>query len=464
MTSTAAITLTPARQRFLKDLFPTEDCLLTPEETAIFGSDSSRLQANAWAVVRPERREQVVELMTWADRENIPIIPRSRGTNMVGGCVPISGGVVVSMLKMNRIRQIDPVDGVAVVEPGVVTADLQKAVADHGLFYPPDPASVRFSTVGGNVVTNAGGMRAVKYGVTRDYVLGLEVVLPGGEVFTTGGRCRKNVVGLDVTGLLVGSEGTLGIITSIIVKLLALPEASASVLLGYFSSAAAIEAGLSLLSCGITPVALEFMSEEVLQAVSKVTTLPWPDECRAVLLIKLDGDSSGLPATLKRFLIAAQKTNPLFCGHGLGASEEEPLWDVRRLINPASFQVRSDKISEDVTIPRSKVLAYVEGAQRIEREEGVPILTFGHLGDGNIHTNIMFDGLNEKERISAGLAKARVVDLTLQLGGSASGEHGVGLTKLDALAQQIGPSQRSLMRRIKKAFDPKGIMNPGKAY
>jgi glycolate oxidase len=461
--NTSDRSLTRAQIRFLQGLFPGDRCLLGPEECLIFGTDSSRLFAAPWAVVRPAGTDTISELLRWADRERVPVIPRCRGTNMVGGCVPGQGGVVLSLLEMDRVLEISPSDFLAVAQPGVVTGHLQDRAAEQRLFYPPDPASVRFSTIGGNVATNAGGMRAVKYGVTREYVLGLEVVLPGGEVIRTGGRCHKDVVGLDLTGLMVGSEGTLGVITAATLKLLPLPEASGSLLLAFKTMDEAVGAGETLLQASILPAALELMAGEVLTAIEAVSEVPWPGGAEAVLLIKLDGSTEGVAADLHRTEEVLRGSEPLLILRGTGEAEKG-LWELRRLVSPASFKLRPDKMSEDVAVPRGKVRPLLSGIRAIAAEAGLPILTFGHIGDGNIHTNIMFDGALPLDRQHAASARERVLGLVLSLGGTLSGEHGVGMAKLGAAAGQLGEAQVRLMQGIKRVFDPHGIMNPGKAY
>ncbi|WP_462326283.1 FAD-binding oxidoreductase [Desulfobaculum sp.] len=454
--------LTSAQSRFLTGLFPGDACALSPEETCAFGGDSSRLFHQPWAVVRPEGREQVRELLRWADAERVPLFFRSRGTNVVGACVPQGGGVVVSTLRMNRIIDISERDFVAVVEPGAVTADVQRACAAKGLFYPPDPASVRISTIGGNVSTNAGGMRAVKYGVTREYVLGLQAVIPGGEVIRMGGRCHKNVVGLDLTRLFVGAEGTLGCLTEVTLKLLPRPQATASVLVGFASLEQALEAAAAVFRAGILPVAMEFMAAEVLAALEHVTVPPWPKGTQAALLLQIDGSEESLPGELARLEAALGAESPAFLEAGQGAAEEG-LWEVRRLINPASFRVAPDKMSDDVTVPRGEVARAIAGIREAAGRLGLTVLTFGHLGDGNIHVNIMYDKAGgELERATA--LKREVLGVVLGAGGTMSGEHGVGLTKYPYFDEQIGAAERRLMRSIKASFDPNGILNPGKAY
>ncbi|SDB09095.1 glycolate oxidase [Desulfonatronum thiosulfatophilum] len=456
--------LTTSQRTVLQGIFPGDDYLDTPEAACIYGTDASRRFSLPWAVVRPRTVDQVRELMAWAHREEVPLFPRARGTNVVGGCVPQGGGVVVSCLAMNRTLEIQEEDFTAEVEPGLITAAFQADLQARGLYYPPDPASVRFSTLGGNVSTCAGGMRALKYGVTRDYVLGIEAVLPGGEMIHTGSRTHKNVVGLDLTRLLVGSAGTLAFFTKLTLKLLPLPPAQATLMAGFKSLADALAAAQAVFQAGIVPVAMELMPVDVLDCVAKIATPPWSDSTKAVLLLKCDGRPEGLREELRLVRLALESKSPQFIEVGRDGDAEERLWEFRRLINPASFRLGKDKISEDVTLPRSKVVEGILGIREIGRSHGLPILTFGHLGDGNIHTNIMFDAELEEQRRHADLARDEVLNLVLRLGGVLSGEHGLGLTKRSYLERQVGPVERGLFALIKRAFDPKGIMNPGKAY
>lgn len=448
----------------MEDLFPGDLSLFHPEDKYVFGTDASRLFAWPWAVVRPRNKEQVQELLRWAQQEKIPIIPRARGTNVVGGCVPSSGGVVISSLLLNQILHIDPSDGVAIVEPGVVTASLQQRLQEEGLFYPPDPASVKISTIGGNVATNAGGLRAVKYGVTRDYVLGITGVLPGGAEIRTGGKCHKDVVGLDLTRLLIGSEGTLVFFTGIICKIVSLPEATVSLLVGYESLEKAMTLCLHVLQSGILPVAMELMDDQVITCLSKATGSKQFQGANVLLLFQFDGSKGGVLEDLDRMSSLLHTIPPIVCEQGKTEEEEHELWEFRRMINPASFQLGSDKLSVDITVPRGTIKEAIAQIKEIGNQWALPILTFGHVGDGNIHVNIMYDAGNEMERQRADKALEAVLYQVINMEGTISGEHGIGLAKLPYFARQIGTLERSLMKKIKQAFDPYGIMNPGKAY
>lgn len=456
--------LTSRQKSFLRDIFPGQDYLEAPEKTCVYGTDASRCFAMPWAVVRPRELKQVRDLLRWAHQEHIPLFPRARGTNLVGGCVPLGGGVVVSCLGMDRILEINEDDFTAQVEPGVITGDFQTLLRKQSLYYPPDPASARFSTLGGNTATCAGGMRAVKYGVTRDYVLGIEAVLPGGEVIHTGARTHKDVAGLDLTRLLVGSAGTLAFFTRLTLKLLPLPLAQATVMVGFDSLEKALDASTAVFQAGILPVAMELMTREALQCVAQVVTVPWPENTDAILLVKCDGRPIGLNEELSLARRALEEHAPCFFTEARHPDEEERLWEYRRLISPAAFRLGKDKISEDVTLPRGKVNDAIVEMREIGQLHKVSILNFGHLGDGNIHTNIMYDRTCEKQAAAAATAHDQVLDMVLRMGGVLSGEHGLGLTKKKYLERQVGPVERGLFALIKRAFDPHGVMNPGKAY
>jgi len=455
--------LTKANKAFLTDLFPGDGCLLTPEEMNVFATDAGRERAMPWAVVRPENREQAAELLRWADAERVPVVPRARATNQVGAAVPVHGGVVVSLLRMNRIIDIDERDFAAVLQPGVVTADFQAACAEKRLFYPPDPASVKTSTVGGNIATCAGGLRAVKYGVTRDWVLGLEAVLPGGRVLAMGGRAHKDVVGLDLKRLFVGSAGKLGLITEVTVKLVPLPEASASVLAGFRDLATCMDGARAVFRAGLLPSACEFMDESVLAVVRMGSDIPVAPAARSALLFKLDGTSEGVDAEVRRLTQALDAVRPLSVEVGVGEAEEA-IWDVRRGISPGSYRLRPDKVAEDLAVPRGKAAELVESAHRISEEYGLPVLCYGHLGDGNIHVSVMFDGSAEGERATAHTVKDELFRLAIRLGGTISGEHGTGLAKASFVPEQLSMDEMRIMADIKAVFDPRDIMNPGKGW
>jgi glycolate oxidase len=455
--------LSRSQRAFLASVFPGDAFADDAPTLAAFAIDSSQKQAMPWAVVRPEGAEQVSALLQWAAEENVPVYTRARGTNKVGGTVPVRGGVVVSTLRMNRILDIDEHDFAAEIQPGVVTADFAAACAKKGLLYPPDPASVRVSTVGGNVATCAGGLRAVKYGVTRDYVLGVEAVVPGGEVLRLGSRCHKDVVGLDLARLFVGSAGTLGILTALTLKLLPLPEARASVLAAYRSQEVAIEAAHAVFAAGVLPTACEFMDAVTMTALSRLTGEAWLAEAGGVVLLQSDGLRGAVDAEISRMQEVLDSFSPLRTMAGRGA-EEARVWELRRQLSEACFTLAPDKLSEDVAVPRGRLAEALAGFRAIGAELGVTVVVYGHLGDGNLHVNTMYRRADEAEAARARECRERILALALDLGGTASGEHGLGLSKRDHLARQVAAPELARMRAVKGVFDPTGIMNPGKEW
>lgn len=455
--------LTTAQKSFLSALFPGDALALDAVTLAAFSMDASQKQAMPWAVVRPENTEQISALLKWAQAERMPIYPRARATNKVGETVPVCGGVVVSTLRMNKILDIDAGDFIAEVQPGVVTSDLAEQAARQRLFYPPDPASVRSSTVGGNVATCAGGLRAVKYGVTRDYVLGVEAVIPGGEVVTFGSRCHKDVVGLDLTRLFVGAAGTLGIVTKLTVKLLPLPEARASVLAVYDSPETAIGAAHAVFAAGILPAACEFMDQTTMAALHTLTGESWLSGAGGAILMQVDGLAEAVEAERAKVEAVLRQSGPMHVLVGSG-EEETKVWEMRRSLSQACFTIAPDKLSEDIALPRGHLPQAVRELHAIGQKHDVAIMIYGHLGDGNLHVNTMYDAADQAMAEQAANCRAEVVALALALGGTASGEHGLGLSKKHHLANQIAGTELDLMRRVKAVFDPHSIMNPGKEW
>lgn len=454
------MSLKKSQVRALGKILPEDGLLFNPAEKLIYGTDAGRRFAMPWAVVLPETVQQVREIMHWAGHQRVPVIPRARGTNVVSACVPQAGGIVLSCLKLNRIMSLSSRDFTAHVQPGVITHELQQAAGAKGLFYPPDPASVRICSIGGNIATNAGGMRAVKYGVTRDYVLGLEVVLPGGELIRTGGQVHKNVVGLDLTSLMVGSEGCLGVVVGAWLKLLPRPEHAATMLACFESEEQALESVDNIFGAGLLPCALEFLPREVLQCLSAYSGMPWPDKAEAALIVQCDGLKSSVREEMAE--VRKRLKEPVYSDeaeHG----EQERIWELRRLISPASYRLGSGKASDDVSIPRGSLLEAMQGIRRIAGKYSLQVLVFGHVGDGNLHVNFMYDDKLQNVQKDVQRAREDLLDLVLGLRGSMSGEHGVGLAKRRFLNRQPGPAALEIMRRIKKVFDPDGLLNPGKA-
>lgn len=436
----------------------------TKEDLLCYSYDGSGLEYLPGAVIFPGSTAEVSAIMKLASSARFPVVPRGAGTGMTGGSLPVAGGLVMAMSRFDQIIEIDNANQLGVVEPGVITGNFQNEVRRVGLFYPPDPASHKFCTIGGNVGECAGGPRAVKYGVTRDYVLGLEAVLADGQIINTGVRTAKGVAGYDLTRLLVGSEGTLAIITKITLRLLAKPAASTTFLLLFDSLKQATTMVSEILS-QLTPCTMEYMDRTALKVVAEDLPCQLPEKTAALLLVELDGD----PQIVE--IQAGELTKLLAGTPGLLAIQRaedqiaaEQLWSARRAISPSTFKLKPHKISEDVVVPRSLIPELVEFTEQLGDELGLIILTFGHAGDGNIHVNIMLDRNNSLELAAGQTAKERLFRKVIRMGGTITGEHGVGITKSAYLGHEIDAPTMAVMQAIKKALDPLNILNPGKIF
>lgn len=447
----------------LEKLLGPDHILTSPEECACYAYDGSGGTVSPQAVAFPDSARQIAAIMRLANQDHFPVIPRGAGTGMTGGALPVQGGVVLVSSRMNRILEIDAENMIAVVEPGVITGELQKVLVRRNLFYPPDPASLKFCTIGGNAAECAGGPSAVRYGVTRDYIIGCQAVTATGEIITTGVRTEKGVTGYDLTHLLIGSEGTLAIFTRLTLRLLPLPEARETVLLLFRDITAAVSLVAELLRTDIRPCTLEYMDENAIAVVRDRITLPVDRNTRALLLIELDG-TSGEVARHRRRLSKFLADRPVKAMRAANEQQRRELWQARRSISPATFTLKPDKISEDVVVPRSRIPDLVEYTTAMARELGLTILTFGHAGDGNIHVNIMLDRADPLELAHGRQARQRLFTRVLELGGTLSGEHGIGTSKAAFLPLEIDPPTMALMKKIKKLFDPNNILNPGKIF
>jgi glycolate oxidase len=426
--------------------------------------DATQQQFLPEVVVHATTSDQVSRIVRLANAEKIPILPRGAGSGFTGGSLAVKGGIVLVLTRMNRILEIDIDNLIAIVEPGVITARLQKEVERLDLFYPPDPASKDFCTLGGNVAECAGGPRCVKYGVTRDYILGLEVVTPAGEIIHTGGRTIKNVVGYDLTRLFVGSEGTLGIVTQIILRLLPKPEARKTMLVAFASIDGAAQAVSAIIRGKIIPTTLEFMDASAIECVRTTMDLDLPLDCRAVLIIEVDGDREVLDGQAGRILEIIRPLGVLATRIAETAAESEAIWKVRRSISPSLRRLGPDKFNEDIVVPRSKVPDMIRALETISTRYGVPIINFGHAGDGNIHVNVMVDLAEDGIKETVQLVLNDIFRTTVALEGSISGEHGIGTAKASYLGMELDAATLATMRTIKKALDPNNIMNPGKIF
>jgi glycolate oxidase len=441
-----------------------EQVLRQEEDRWCYAYDATDLTHLPDLVVFPGSAEEISQIVRLANQHRFPVVPRGAGTGRAGGSVPSQGGVVMVMTRMNRILEINPEDMVAVVEPGVVTGVLKRAVVEQGLYYPPDPGSADYCTIGGNVASGAGGAVAVQYGVTRDYVLGLEVVLPTGEIIEAGARTLKSVVGYDLTRLILGSEGTLGIITRILLRLVPQPASRRSLVAGFTTLEAALTVVGQVLRSGLTPTAIEFMDQATLACVREMLPFSLPSEVAALLLFMIDGHARDVAARVKHLAQLCKKAGAKMVLQAKDEDEAERLWAARRAISPATFKVRPHKVSEDVAVPLGAIPLLVAGVEEIARQRDLPIICFGHAGDGNIHVNIMFDQSLPREMEEAHAAAEDLFALVGRLRGTLSGEHGVGLTKAPYLSLELSEAAMALQKRLKQAFDPGNIMNPGKIF
>jgi glycolate oxidase len=414
------------------------------------------------AVIRVANEREVAATMRICSEHEVPVTPRAAGTGRTGGAVPLAGGIVLAFEHMRAIKGIEDDNLIAVVEPGVVTGELHAAVEERGLFYPPDPNSLASCTLAGNVAENAGGPRALRYGSTRDYVLGMRVVTADGTILSLGKRTAKGVTGYDLTSLMVGSEGTLAITTEIILKLLPKPEAVATLLAFLPDLDAAARAVSAVLLRGMLPRCMELLDEATLEIVRGSSSLPIPQHTRALLLIELDGDQAALDAQLERCgntLTEAGASDVLMARH---VGERQQLWAARRELSRALRARAKFKLAEDVVVPRSKIPALIGACQRISEKFGVHMPSYGHAGDGNLHVNFLWDDPSQTDRIQDAIGA--LFEAVIGLGGTLSGEHGIGVLKAKYLPLEQSSELIALQERLKATFDPKGILNPGKIF
>jgi glycolate oxidase len=432
----------------------------------IYGTDALKRGTPADVVVLPGSTADVAAIVRLCADYRVPVVPRGAGTGYTGGAVPVQGGVVLSLERMNRILEIDEANLLAIVEPNVITGDLQDAVERVGLFYPPDPASLEQSAIGGNVAECAGGPRAFKYGTTKQYVLGLEAVLPTGEIIETGGKVVKNVVGYDLTQLLVGSEGTLAIITKVILRLIPRPPAHATLRASFVDVDAAVEAVSNILRARVVPAALELVDRESLEAVARnlnIRSLA-PEGTGAILLIEVDGVPSAVGEEAARVEEACRAAGATELRRARDEAERAELWRVRREISLSLKTITTLKFNHDVVVPKGRIPELFALVQRLRSEYRLTIPLFGHAGDGNIHVNIMVDPDDPDEIARARAAEPALFTGVVALEGAISGEHGIGFSKAPFLTLELSADEIALMKRVKAAFDPLGILNPGKIF
>ncbi|MFA7536927.1 MAG: FAD-linked oxidase C-terminal domain-containing protein [Desulfuromonadales bacterium] len=456
--------LEPRIIKALQEIVGKENITAEKADLLCYSYDATQQKFMPDVVLFPADAQQIGRILKLANGEGIPVFPRGAGSGFSGGSLPVGGGIVVVTSRLDKILRIDTENLVAEVEPGVVTEQFQIAVEKLGLFYPPDPASLKFSTLGGNVAECAGGPRCVKYGVTKDYILGLEVVTPQGDVIRTGGETMKGVVGYDLTKLMCGSEGTLGVITKIVIKLLPLPEAKKTMLIIFDSIDGAAKGVSAIIGGKIIPTTLEFMDAATLDCVRKATSLELPEAARAVLIVEVDGDKDLIERQARKILEIVADLGVVETRVAQTAAESDEIWKVRRSVSASLRKVNPDKFNEDICVPRSKVPDMIRKVEEIANRHAIPIVNFGHAGDGNIHVNVMIDRKVEGEMAKAEKAIEEVFAAALALGGTMSGEHGVGITKAPYIPMELDPMAVAYMTTIKRALDPKNILNPGKIF
>ncbi len=447
----------------IKDIVGKDGVLTEPEDLAAYSYDGTFEEHSPDLVVLPRTTQQVSKLIMLASEESIPVVPRGMASGLAAASVPFSGGIALSMTRMNQILEIDKLNSVARVEAGIVTADLQSAVEKQGLFYPPDPSSIRHSTIGGNIACNAGGPRCLKYGVTGDYVLGLTVVLADGNVLITGGKSIKDVAGYDLNSLFTGSEGTLGVITEAILKLISKPKFTQTALAEFKSLDDSANAVNAILSEGLLPATLELMDETAIDCIEQAMHLGLPLDVEALLLMETDGADD---LSVKREMTAATRICR-DCGArevkiAQTEGERAKLWKARRSVSPSLARKAPNKLGEDITVPRSAIPEAIRKLKEISARYELPIVIFGHAGDGNLHPNILFDKRDPVQWEKVNQIVAEEFELALRLGGTLTGEHGIGTLKRPFLQRALGDVSIDIQRRIKATLDPKNILNPGK--
>ena len=449
--------------RALEDIVGPENITTEPVELLCYARDASENRAMPDVVVWPRTTEQVSAILRLANELRVPVTPRGAGTCLSGGPLPVRGGILMVMTRMNRILEVNVADMQALVEPGVVWQQLNDEVAQYGLFLPPDPASGSVCTIGGCIAENAGGVRAVKYGTFRDWVMALEVVLPTGDVIWTGARTRKCVSGYDLVRLFVGSEGTLGVITKALLRLFPKPR-HVAVMSAYAPTLeAAGKAVYHVMSKGLVPSAAEIMDKHTLAAVSKYAGMEFP-ECEAMLIFEFDAFTQGDVRARLREARRLCETSGLKVEMAETEAEAAEIWRARKSASPALARLRPSSMHEDATVPTSKVAAMLKRIDEIARARDTLIATFGHAGDGNLHPVILFDEEDPDELRRAQEAAADIFKAALELGGTLTGEHGIGLSKARFFAIEHGPGELRVLKAIKRALDPNNILNPGKIW
>ncbi|MDH7484688.1 MAG: FAD-linked oxidase C-terminal domain-containing protein [Anaerolineae bacterium] len=447
----------------LQEALGSDKVLSSPVDLIAYSFDGTFEQHVPDVVVLPETNEETAAVVRVASRYGLPVVPRGMSSGLAGGSIPMRGGIVLSLTRMNRILEIDRENMTATVQAGVVTADLQAEVEKLGLFYPPDPSSNRQSTIGGNVACNAGGPRCLKYGVTENYVLGLTVVLADGCILRTGGKAIKYVTGFNIDQLFVGSEGMLGIITEVILRLLARPPYARTALVHFPTLDDAGRSVQAVLTRGLVPAAMELLDETAIACIEEATHLGLPLDVEALLVVESDGaDEQSVQREIEAIADICLRTGASRVDVARSEEERADLWRARRSVSPSLARKAPNKLGEDITVPRSAIPEAIRRIKAISAAYGLPIVIFGHAGDGNLHPNILFDRRDPAQREKVERMVGEIFQVALDLGGTLSGEHGIGTFKLPYMRQALGPTSINIQWRIKQALDPQNILNPGK--
>jgi glycolate oxidase len=447
----------------LEEVIGADKVLSSPIDLIAYSFDGTFAEHRPDVVVLPTTTEQVSQVMALASRVRIPVVPRGMASGLAAASVPFDGGIALSLTRMNRILEIDEENMTATVEAGVVTANLQAEVEKLELFYPPDPSSIKQSTIGGNIACNAGGPRCLKYGITGDYVLGLTVVLSDGRVLKTGGKAIKDVVGYDLNSLFIGSEGTLGVITGALLRLISKPKFVRTARAEFLSLDDSARTVNAILTAGIVPATLELMDETAIECIEEAMQLGLPLDVAAILIIETDGsDEEAVVREIEAAARICRENGAREVNAAQNEEERASLWKARRSVSPSLARRAPNKLGEDITVPRSAIPETIHRVKEIGAKFDLPIVVFGHAGDGNLHPNILFDKRDPEQWAKVEPIVSEIFSVALELGGTLSGEHGVGTLKRPYMEQALGAISLDVQRSIKRALDPLNILNPGK--
>lgn len=448
----------------LKSIFPVERLFFDLADRLSCAYDASFGEYLPEAVAQPQGKEEIGRALSLANEKGMPIYPRGAATSLSGGPLPVKGGLVLDLSQMRAKLEIDRENMLAIVSPGVITGDIHREAEAVGLYYPPDPSSSQVSTIGGNLLENSSGPRGLKYGTTKEYVIGLEAIAPTGEVFRTGGRTVKNVTGYDLTRLIVGSEGTLAIVTEATLRLIPKPLARKTLFASFDKLVDSGHAITRILAAGILPAAMEMMDNACIRAVEAYQSCGLPLEAEAVVIIEVDGHPRAVEEEIEQCARHCREAGAGEVKIAVDQKERDRIWRSRKMISPAITRMGPTKISEDATVPRSRIPEMMERLMAIRDKYRLNLVVFGHAGDGNLHPNIITDKRNEEEMRRAEEAVGEIFQAAIDLGGTLSGEHGIGLMKAPYMERELGEVGLGMMRKIKEAWDPKNILNPGKIF